>query len=278
VQLPADLQELVTRALAEDIGSGDLTAQLIDAATIANAELRVRERAVLCGSAWFSEVFRQIDPQVSIDWRCTDGDLVSADTIVCALRGRARSLLTGERTAMNLLQTLSGTATAARRCADAVAGTTTRILDTRKTLPGLRLAQKYAVHCGGAVNHRIGLFDAVLIKENHISAAGGIAEAVSSARNLYKDIMIEIEVETIDEFRIALETSVDRIMLDNFPVPELHTAVRLREAAPRRIELEASGGFEFDDLATIAATGVDYISTGSITKHLRAVDFSLRFV
>jgi nicotinate-nucleotide pyrophosphorylase (carboxylating) len=278
VQLPDDLEELVTRALAEDIGNGDLTAELIGAETMATAELRVRERAVLCGSAWFDEVFRQIDADVAIDWRYTDGDLLNADTIVCSLRGRARSLLTGERTAMNLLQTLSGTATAARRCADAVAATTTRILDTRKTLPGLRLAQKYAVRCGGAVNHRIGLFDAVLIKENHIAAAGGIVEAAASARNLYKNIMIEIEVESLDELRIALETPADRIMLDNFSTTDLHKAVALRNAAPRRIELEASGGFELEDLPGIAATGVDYISTGSITKHLRAVDFSLRFV
>ncbi len=278
MQLPDDLEELVTRALAEDIGNGDLTAELISAETMATAELRVRERAVLCGSAWFNEVFRQIDSDVAIDWRYTDGDLLDADTIVCSLQGRARSLLTGERTAMNLLQTLSGTATAARRCADAVAATTTRILDTRKTLPGLRLAQKYAVRCGGAVNHRIGLFDAVLIKENHIAAAGGIAEAVSAARSLHKNKMIEVEVESLDELGVALETAADRIMLDNFSTADLHKAVALRDAAPRRIELEASGGFELQDLPGIAATGVDYISTGSITKHLRAVDFSLRFV
>ncbi len=274
--LASDLVDMVSRALAEDVGDGDLTAALIAADTDATAELRVREAAILCGTAWFNEVFRQLDSDVRMTWHGSDGDRLVADTVVCTLHGRARSILTGERTALNFLQTLSGTATAARHCVDAVEGTGTRILDTRKTLPGLRLAQKFAVRCGGATNHRVGLFDAVLIKENHIAMAGGLLEAVDSARQRYPRTMIEVEVENLDELQLALTSPADRIMVDNFTLPELRTAVALRNAAARHIPLEASGGFEPEHLRAVAETGVDYISIGGITKHVHAVDFSLR--
>jgi nicotinate-nucleotide pyrophosphorylase (carboxylating) len=278
LRLPNDISDAVARALTEDIGSGDLTASLIDASTTLHAQLRVREDAVLCGAAWFNEVFRQLDPAVSIDWRYDDGDDLPTDVTVCLLSGPAPAILTGERTGINFLQTLSGTATAARHCADAIAGTGARVVDTRKTIPGLRLAQKYAVRCGGAHNHRIGLHDAILIKENHIAAAGGIENAIAEARRRYPQVSVEVEVESLEQLITALATATHRIMLDNFTLPELRSAVALRDAAPRRIELEASGGFELGALREVAETGVDFISVGAITKHLHAVDFSLRFL
>jgi nicotinate-nucleotide pyrophosphorylase (carboxylating) len=277
--LPADLPAVVARALAEDVGSGDLTAALIDPTTPATAWVIARESATLCGCAWFDETFRQIDPGVRVAWRAGDGDRIDADGIVCELSGPARSIVTGERTALNFLQTLSGTATAARAFADLVAGTRARILDTRKTLPGLRSAQKYAVRCGGAENHRIGLFDAILIKENHIAAVGSVTAAVDVARLRSPGVLIEVEVETLAQLREALATDADRIMLDNFTPDAMREAVAIRDAHPgKRQALEASGSVDAETLRRVAATGVDFISIGAVTKHVRAVDFSMRFV
>jgi len=277
--LPTDIAAVVARALAEDLGSGDLTAALIDAHTPGIARVLAREAAILCGTAWFDETFRQLDRSVTVTWHAHDGDRIAADTIVCELRGPARSIVTGERTALNFLQTLSGTATATRTCADLLTGTRTRVLDTRKTLPGLRLAQKYAVRCGGGDNHRLGLFDAVLIKENHIAAVGSLAEAVRAARRNSPRVLIEVEVETLAQFAAALDTDADRIMLDDFSLDATRNAVQLRDAhGGKRQELEASGSVNADTLRAVAATGVDFISIGAITKHVRAVDFSMRFV
>lgn len=277
--LPADLPAVVARALAEDVGGGDLTAALIDATTPAIAWVVAREAATLCGCAWFDETFRQVDPEIRVAWRAGDGAQIEADSIVCELTGPARGIVTGERTALNFLQTLSGTATAARSFAELVAGTKARILDTRKTLPGLRSAQKYAVRCGGAQNHRIGLFDAVLIKENHIAAVGSITAAVEVARARSPGVMIEVEVETLAQLREALATDADRIMLDNFTPDAMREAVAIRDASPgKRQALEASGSVDADTLRRVAATGVDFISIGAVTKHVRAVDFSMRFV
>ncbi len=277
--LPSDIATTVGNALAEDLGPGDLTAALVDAATDFTAQVVAREAATLCGQAWFDETFRQVDPRIVVRWRARDGDRIAAETIVCELSGPARGILTGERTALNFLQTLSGTATTTRSFSDIVAGTTTRILDTRKTLPGLRRAQKYAVRCGGGYNHRMGLFDAILIKENHIVAVGSVAEAVRIARQRSPNALIEVEVETLSELAEALDSDADRIMLDDFPLAALSEAVRLRNAhAGRRPELEASGGVDADTLRAIAATGVDFVSIGALTKHVRAVDFSMRFV
>ena len=277
--LPADIPTVVSRAIAEDLRDGDLTAELIAAHTHAVARVVTREPATLCGRAWFDETFRQLDTRVAIAWHADDGDALVADSVVCELQGPARSIVTGERTALNFLQTLSGTATAARSYADIVAGTVTRILDTRKTLPGLRLAQKYAVRCGGGENHRIGLFDAVLIKENHIAAVGGVSAAVATARHRSPLVMIEVEVETLAQLREALATDADRIMLDNFSVADMRAAVQLRDGhGAKRQELEASGSVDAATLAAVAATGVDFVSIGAITKHVRAIDFSMRFV
>jgi nicotinate-nucleotide pyrophosphorylase (carboxylating) len=286
--LPTDIAETVARALAEDLGPGDVTAALIPADATAAARVTLREAATVCGTPWFDEVFRQIDPAITVAWRSTDGGDAAAETVVCELEGPARAILSGERTALNFLQTLSGTATIARRYASAVAGTGARVLDTRKTLPGLRTAQKYAVRCGGATNHRHGLFDAVLIKENHIAAAGGIAAAVAAARASAGSLMIEVEVETLGQLREALATDADRLMLDNFALDDLREAVALRDAATRAPfttggeskyrELEASGNVDLDTLRPIAETGVDFISVGALTKHLRAIDYSMRFV
>jgi nicotinate-nucleotide pyrophosphorylase (carboxylating) len=277
--MPTGIAAAAAAALAEDVGSGDLTADLVDANATARASVVVRERAVLCGTAWFDEVYRQLDARVAVTWRHRDGDDVASDTVVCELAGPARALLPGERTALNFLQMLSGTATAARAAAALVADTPATILDTRKTLPGLRLAQKYAVRCGGASNHRIGLFDAVLIKENHVAAAGGVRAAVAAARRAYPKTLIEVEVETLAELDEALASEADRIMLDDFSLADVREAVRRRDAhgaAPRKA-LEVSGGVGADDLKALAATGVDFISMGALTKHVRAVDFSMRF-
>jgi nicotinate-nucleotide pyrophosphorylase (carboxylating) len=269
------IREQVRRALQEDVGDGDLTAALIPPSAQAEATVICREKAVICGKPWFEQSFALLDEAISVDWRVEDGDLVEPNQALCNLRGPAAPLLTGERTALNFLQTLSGTATLARRYAEAVAGTGVEVLDTRKTLPGLRQAQKYAVRCGGCRNHRIGLFDGVLIKENHIAASGSIAEAVAQARHHAPDgIPIEVEVEDLHEVREALAAGADILLLDNMPPATLREAVALTAGQAR---LEASGGITIGNIREIAETGVDYISVGELTKHLRAIDLSMRF-
>jgi nicotinate-nucleotide pyrophosphorylase (carboxylating) len=261
-------------ALAEDVGTGDRTAALIPADAVGRAHILSREAAVLSGTPWVDEVFRQLDPRVEVEWLAHDGEPIAPNQTLCRLSGPARSLLTGERAALNFLQTLSGTATLARRWADAVAGTGARILDTRKTIPGLRLAQKYAVTCGGCHNHRIGLDDAVLIKENHIAAAGSVTAALHAAVANAAGLEIEIEVETLEQLREALAAGARRILLDNFPLERLREAVAI---AAGRARLEASGGVTLDTVRAIAETGVDDISVGALTKDVRAVDLSMRF-
>ncbi len=258
--------------LTEDIGSGDITASIIPASRQAKARVITRESMVLCGQAWFDSVFKTLNPEVDISWFKAEGDICEADTLLCELKGSARDLLTGERTALNLLQTLSSTASIARQYADAVSGTECKVLDTRKTIPGLRNAQKYAVTCGGCVNHRTGLYDGVLIKENHIMAAGSIALAISSARAI-TDVLVEVEVESLDEYQQALAAKPDRIMLDNFSNADMKTAVSLNH---QNIELEASGDITLKTIREVAETGVDFISIGALTKHVKAVDLSMR--
>ena len=276
--LAADIESIVARALAEDIGSGDLTADLIPAAQRSSARVIARNLTVLCGTPWFDETFRQLDEQVVIRWYCDEGSTIEAGQCVCSLEGSARALLSGERTGLNFLQTLSGTAAVARRYAAAIAETAATILDTRKTIPGLRLAQKHAVRIGGASNHRIGLYDAVLIKENHIAAAGSIEAAVArAAATVPAGTMLEVEVETLDELEQALRTAATRIMLDNFDLEAMRQAVERRNSVAEHIELEASGGITFENVRSIAATGVDVISVGAMTKDLAAADFSMRF-
>lgn len=268
--LPADIASTVRRALSEDVGPGDVTAELLPADQPASAHVLCREAAVLCGTAWFDAVFRQLDPGIDLRWLARDGDEVAADAVVCRLRGPARPLLTGERTALNFLQFLSGTATVTRHCVQQLAGTGARLLDTRKTIPGLRTAQKYAVACGGGSNHRMGLYDAVLIKENHIRAAGGIAAALARAATCERPT--QVEVRDLAELEAALDAGARHVLLDNFAVETLRAAVRKNAG---RARLEASGGVTPENLATIAATGVDDISLGALTKHVRAIDFSL---
>lgn len=276
--LPDDLKAVVALALEEDVGSGDLTAELIPEGSMASASVVCRETAVLCGCAWFEAVFAQLDANIAIAWSAGDGEILEPDQEICRLQGPARALLTGERSALNFLQVLSGTASAARSYADAVAGTGCRVLDTRKTIPGLRSAQKYAVACGGASNHRRGLYDAILVKENHIIAAGGIEVALRLARELRPGFSVEIEVESLAELEQALDASADIVLLDNFDLPALRQAVALRRARPGcQTRLEASGNVQLETAREIASTGVDFISVGAITKHLRAVDFSMRF-
>ena len=270
---PQYVTETVTRALLEDVGTGDLTASLIDSSALASATIMTREAGILCGMAFASEAFRQTDPACQLDWRLADGDSLSAGDELCRIQGPARALLTAERTALNFIQLLSGTATTASRYAARVAHTGVKLLDTRKTLPGLRLAQKYAVACGGCHNHRIGLFDAFLIKENHIAAAGSISAAISTARRAATGKLIEVEVETTEELHQALDAGADRIMLDNFSLEQLCEAVK---AARGRAELEASGNVTDETLVSIAETGVDLISIGALTKHVRALDLSMR--
>jgi nicotinate-nucleotide pyrophosphorylase (carboxylating) len=279
LQLPADLAATVAAALAEDIGSGDLTAGLVPADRLGRATVVTREAAVIAGRPYVDEVFRQVDPAVRVEWQVADGDRVESSQLLYRLCGPARSLLTGERTALNFLQVLSATATATRRYADSIAGLPCRVLDTRKTLPCLRNAQKYAVRCGGGVNHRIGLYDGILIKENHIMAAGSIAAAVAAARPLAaRGVMIEVEVETLDELRQALDAGADMALLDEFSMDDLRAAVTLNRSHARGpVKLEASGGVTFDTLRAVAETGVDFISVGSLTKHVRAIDLSMRF-
>ncbi|RCX33471.1 carboxylating nicotinate-nucleotide diphosphorylase [Thioalbus denitrificans] len=268
------IRELVARALAEDVGGGDITAALIPAGTAGRARVITRETAVLCGRAWFDEVFRQLDGTVRVDWELEDGDAAQPEQTLCTLEGPARALLTGERSALNLLQTLSATATLARHYAEAVAGTGARVLDTRKTLPGLRAAQKYAVACGGCHNHRMGLWDAFLIKENHIAACGSITAAIAAARRSAPGRPVEVEVETLGQLDEAVGAGADTVLLDNFDLDGLRAAV---EKAAGRVKLEASGGVTLDTVRAIAETGVDYISTGALTKDVRAVDLSMRF-
>ena len=265
----------VARALSEDVGGGDCTADLVPAGRVLATRVVCREEAVLAGRAWFDETFRQLDPSIRVDWAADEGERLQPDREVCRLHGPARAVLTGERTALNFLQTLSGTATRTRRYVDAVAGTGAVVLDTRKTLPGLRRAQKYAVLCGGGANHRIGLFDAVLIKENHIAAAGSITAAVRAARTRYPKLLLEVEVENLDQLDEAVQAGARRALLDNFPLERLREAVRRCGVS---IELEASGGIELDTIRAVAETGVDFISTGDLTKSVRAVDFSMRFL
>ncbi|MGC3980323.1 MAG: carboxylating nicotinate-nucleotide diphosphorylase [Steroidobacteraceae bacterium] len=272
------LREQVAFALAEDIGSGDLTASLVPASTRAQARVITRDEAVICGTAWFDEVFRQLDPSIEVTWHCIDGQRMKPNALLCELEGPARTLLTGERSALNFLQTLSGTATITRRYVDAIANTGCRILDTRKTLPGLRRAQKYAVLCGGGTNHRIGLFDAILVKENHIISAGSIAAAVAQARTTAEERMVEIEVENLDELEQALKTDIDRILLDNFSLDDLVRAVKIKiERKGYHVQLEASGNVSLETIRDIAKTGVDFVSVGGLTKHVQAVDLSMRF-
>ena len=267
------IAKVVTQALAEDIASGDITAELIGADVQARSRIVTREDGILCGTAFALEAFQQIDPSCHVEWAAQDGDAIAADSLVCTLSGPARALLTGERTALNFLQLLSGTASTAGQYAARVAHTGVKLLDTRKTVPGLRLAQKYAVTCGGCYNHRIGLFDAFLIKENHISAAGSIAKAVAAARDVAPDKPVEVEVENEAELEQALTAGADRIMLDNFTLEALRDAVSHTAGSA---ELEASGNVTDETLVAIAETGVDFISIGALTKHVRALDLSMR--
>ena len=271
----ADLVPTVRTALAEDIGAGDATARLIADATRATATVITREAAVQCGQPWFDEVFRQIDPAVRVAWRRADGAALEPGEVVCELHGAARSIVTGERTALNFLQTLSGTASVTRTHVQALDGSPTRLLDTRKTVPGLRRAQKYAVRCGGGYNHRAGLYDGILIKENHIAAAGSVTAAIAAIHAAEVNLPIEVEVERLDQIEPALAAGADMLLLDNFDLAMMREAVTLTAG---RVKLEASGGFELADLPAIGATGVDFVSVGSLTKHVRATDFSMRIV
>jgi nicotinate-nucleotide pyrophosphorylase (carboxylating) len=272
--LPDDLSIAVRLALAEDIGSGDVTGNLIAPDASITASVVCREAAVLCGTAWFDEVFRQLHADVAVHWRAGDGDAIRANDIVCTVTGPAAPVLSGERTALNFLQLLSGTATTARSYARALQDSSTRVLDTRKTLPGLRRAQKYAVRCGGCSNHRMGLFDAVLIKDNHIANAGSISKVVAAARRDNPDLSIEVEVKDLTELDEAVLAGADIVMLDNFDRENMRVAVA---RAGGRVKLEISGNVALEDLADLASTGVDYISVGALTKNLRAIDFSMRF-
>lgn len=263
----------IERALAEDLGEGDATAGLLPADASARAALTCRDSAVIAGTAWFDACFRRLDPAVQIDWRVHDGERVAPGTVICYLSGHARSLVTAERSALNFLQLLSATATATADYVAAVAGTAVRVLDTRKTIPGLRQAQKYAVRCGGGHNQRMGLYDAILIKENHIIAAGSITAAVQAARQLHPHLPLEVEVESLDELEQALQAGVDRVMLDNFELAQMVEAVRHTAG---RVPLEVSGNVDLTTIGEFARTGVDFISVGALTKHVRAIDLSLR--
>ncbi|GLQ47084.1 nicotinate-nucleotide diphosphorylase (carboxylating) [Dyella lipolytica] len=263
----------VERAFAEDLGRGDATADLLPAAAQATAQLTCREDAVIAGIPWFDACVHKLDPNARIDWHVSDGDRAAPGSVICDMRGNARALVSAERSALNFLQLLSSTATITADYVAAVAGTKVRVLDTRKTVPGLRLAQKYAVRCGGGHNHRIGLYDAILVKENHIIAAGSIAAAVSAARKLHPALLLEVEVETLDELQQALDAGVDRIMLDNFTPPLMREAV---SHTAGRVPLEISGNVDLQTIGEYARTGVDYISVGALTKHVRAIDLSLR--
>lgn len=276
--LPTALQKVIEadilRALEEDVGAGDITAQLVPAGQLATATILSREKAVICGIPWASTAFRHVSREIGIEWLVQEGDLVNAGSTICTLSGPARALLTAERCALNFLQTLSATATATRQYVDAIAGTSAHILDTRKTLPGLRIAQKYSVRIGGGLNQRIGLYDGILIKENHIAAAGSIEAVLTNARALNAEVPIQIEVETLEQLQTALTVGAKLILLDNFDIPELAEAVRINRG---QAILEASGGIDIHNVREIALTGVDRISIGSLTKHVHAIDLSMRF-
>ncbi len=272
--LDAQIEHDVRHALAEDIGNGDISAQLIPENAIWKASVYSRDDAILCGRNWFDSVFHHLDENCDIRWYAADGDAIAPHQVVCTLKGPARCLLSGERAALNFLQTLSGTATLAHQYAKRLKGLNTRILDTRKTIPGLRRAQKYAVRCGGCHNHRLGLYDAFLIKENHITAAGSIGAAVTAAQKLKPELMIEVEAEDLDELQQAIDAGANRVLLDNFTPDQVGQAVALNAG---RAELEASGNITLDNIRTYAETGVDYISIGALTKNLLAIDLSMRF-
>jgi len=267
------IQADVSRALAEDIGSGDITAEILPANKAGRAQVITRESAVIAGIAWFDACFHALDPTIVIDWHVRDGDRIETNTTLCSLHGSVRALLSAERCALNFLQTLSATATLTSHYVNAIRGTRATILDTRKTLPGLRLAQKYAVRCGGGANHRIGLFDAILIKENHIAAAGSITAAVAIAKQFYPKVFLEVEVESVSQLREAVELGVDRIMLDNFSLAEMKIAVK---DVAGHVPLEASGGVDLNHVHAIAETGVNFISVGALTKNIQAIDLSMR--
>lgn len=274
----ASIAPTVATALAEDVGAGDLTASLVDEDAVVGAQIIARESLVLAGAPWADEVFRQLDESVLVDWYIFDGQTAEQDDVICKLVGPARSLLTGERTALNFLQTLSSTATLTRAYVDAINGTRTRILDTRKTIPGLRQAQKYAVTCGGGMNHRVGLFDAILIKENHIKSAGSITNALQTAQAEHEDVLIEVEVENHDELLEALDAGAARVLLDNFSLDDLRQAVATNATyGIVAAELEASGNITLETIRDVAETGVNYISTGAITKNVAASDLSMLF-
>ena len=275
LQVPqSTIEENVFNALKEDIGDGDITARLIPHDSISLATVISRENCVFCGLDWFDETYRQIDPEILIDWFVNDGDNITTDQVICSISGSSQHIVTGERTALNFVQTLSATATLSKKYAQKVENTRTKILDTRKTIPGLRLAQKYAVSCGGCENHRLGLFDAFLIKENHIKACGSIKNAVNEARFHHPDLNIEVEVENLDELQQAINAGAGRVLLDNFDIETLQHAVALCQG---KIISEASGNITIDNIKDVAKTGVDYISTGALTKDIKAIDLSMRF-
>jgi nicotinate-nucleotide pyrophosphorylase (carboxylating) len=277
VPVPADLAQQIAAALAEDIRGGDLTAALIAPEKTGRATVITREAAIVCGLPYVGAAFKQVDPRVTFDWLVSEGDAVEAAQVLFQVDGPARALLTAERTALNFLQLLSATATAAHSYAALLAGTRCRLLDTRKTIPGLRTAQKYAVRVGGGHNHRMGLFDGILIKENHIAAAGSIAQAVAAAKRSAGGVPVEVEVEDLQQLQEAINSGADIAMLDNFSLQSMREGVALNAKAARPLKIEASGGITMDTIRAIAATGVDYISVGSITKHVRAIDLSMRF-
>jgi len=277
IAVPADLAQQVERALAEDIGSGDLTAALIAPDRLGRATVITRESAIVCGIPYVNASFAAVDHRVRPTWAVAEGDAAAANQVLLKLEGPARALLTGERTALNFLQLLSATATAAHACAALLEGTKCRLLDTRKTLPGLRAAQKYAVRVGGGHNHRMGLFDGILIKENHIMAAGSIAAAVAAAKRTARAIPVEVEVENLSELEQAIAAQADIALLDEFSLDDMRRAVALTLKSPHPLQLEASGGIDAQSIRAVAETGVDFISVGSITKHVRAVDLSMRF-
>ena len=273
---PADLADQVEAALREDVGSGDVTAQLVPEAQRARGRVVTRDNAVLCGRPWAEETFRRLDADLRLTWRAADGDQVRAGGVLFEIEGRARPILTGERTALNFLQLLSATATQASRFAAAVAGTGCTVLDTRKTIPGLRSAQKYAVRCGGGRNHRMGLYDMVLIKENHIAAAGSVSAAIGAARRVAHGVKVEVEVESLAELEEALRAGPDIVLLDDFSLEDLGAAVSLNRSLGRPVALEASGSVSLETVRAIAATGIDFVSSGGLTKNVRAVDLSMR--
>lgn len=276
LEIPPDLETQVNAALREDIGSGDVTAQLVPATQTARGRVITREAAILCGRPWVEATFRNLDPNIKLRWHASDGERLVADQVIFEIAGSARAVLTGERTSLNFLQLLSATATEARRFVDAVAGTGCIVIDTRKTLPGLRTAQKYAVRCGGAQNHRIGLYDMVLIKENHIAAAGSLQGAIVAARRVASHVPVEVEVESLAEFAEALAARPDIILVDEFTLADMRKAVALNRADAHPVKIEASGSVSLETVRSIAETGVDYVSVGGLTKHVRAIDLSMR--